>query len=102
MILALVALATLGITPMPSPVEPPTTTVELPPVFDEPLEEAPTTTTPEATATPSAVAPASSPSTLPHTGTNTAITIAAGVGALVAAGWFIAGARRCRNREDIR
>lgn len=102
MIVALVALATLGITPMPSPVEPPTTHTEQAPVFDVPLEEAPTTTTPAVTEPPSAVAPASSPSTLPNTGTNTAITIAAGAGALVAAGWFITGARHCRNREDIR
>lgn len=58
--------------------------------------------TPAVTEPPSAVAPASSPSTLPNTGTNTAITIAAGTGALLAAGWFITVARRCRNREDIR
>ena len=67
MIVELVALATLARQPMPSPVEPPTTHAELPPTFDEALEEAPTTTAPAATETPSAVAPASSPS-LPQTG----------------------------------
>lgn len=99
MILALVALTTLGITPMPSPVEPPTTTVELPPVFDEPLEEAPTTTTPEVTVTPSAVAPASSP-TLPQTGPD--LTYLAAAGAFTAAGALIVGGVACRNRKDIR
>lgn len=99
MIVELVALATLARQPMPSPVEPPTTHAELPPTFDEALEEAPTTTAPAATETPSAVAPASSPS-LPQTGPD--LTYLAAAGALAATGALIVGGVACRNRKDIR
>ena len=99
MIVELVALATLARQPMPSPVEPPTTHAELPPTFDEALEEAPTTTAPAATETPSAVAPASSP-TLPHTGPD--LTYLAFAGALASSGVIVLGGVACRNRKDLR
>ena len=99
MIVELVALATLARLARPSPVEPPTTHAELPPTFDEALEEAPTTTAPAATETPSAVAPASSP-TLPQTGPD--LTYLAAAGAFTAAGVLIVGGVACRNRKDLR
>ncbi len=104
-------------TPMPTTIvdTPTTVIVTLPPVFDEPLEEAPTTTTPAVTATPSTVPPASSstvplavvggdptPEMLPVTGVDTRFFVAWAVGAFSAAVAFFAGARKCRNREDIR
>lgn len=58
-----------------------------------------TTTAPAATETPSAVAPASSP-TLPHTGLD--LTYLAAAGALTAAGALIVGGVACRNRKDLR
>lgn len=98
MIAEFVALATLARQPMPSPVEPPTNHAELPPTFDEALEEASTTTAPAATETPSAVAPASSP--LPQTGPD--LTYLAFAGALAAGGVIVLGGVACRNRKDIR
>lgn len=101
-------------TPIPTqPVEPPTTTQVTPPETDVPLEEAPTTTTPEVLA-PSTVPPASS-STLPEaavvggdptpalpvTGSPTLILMWFG-GALVSAGALIVGGTECRTRKDIR
>lgn len=98
-------------TPIPTqPVEPPTTTQVTPPGTDVPLEEAPTTTTPEVLA-PSTVPPASSSTlpeaavvggdptpVLPMTGSNTSLIVAWGVGFLTAGAAFVCGGRKIRRR----